>query len=70
MRGNQKSPKLTWYKSNIKSDFCVETSSPSKDQGIRLAPATTAPDDEVPAAAHGPRLSSDLSNCLFVEEQV
>ena len=33
--------------------FGAEASSPSEDQGIRLAPATTAPDDEVLAAAHG-----------------
>ena len=37
--------------------FGVEGSSPSKDQGLRLTLATTTPDDEVPAAAHGPRLS-------------
>ena len=37
--------------------FSVEASSPSKDQGVRLAPAPMAPDDEVPTAAHGPELS-------------
>ena len=37
--------------------FGVEASSPSEDQGIRLAPATTTPDDKVPTAAHGPELS-------------
>ena len=31
----------------------VEASSLSEDQGVRLAPSKTAPDDEVPAAAHG-----------------
>ena len=35
----------------------VEASSPSEDQGVSLAPATTAPDDKVPTAAHGPRTS-------------
>ena len=38
-----------------------EASSPSEDQGIRLAPAMTTPDDEVLAAAHGPRLSLGMS---------
>ena len=33
--------------------FGVEASSPSEDQGIRLAPATTAIVDEVLVAAHG-----------------
>ena len=32
----------------------VEASPPSEDQGVCLAPATTAPDDKVHAAAHGP----------------
>ena len=40
--------------------FGVETLSPSEDQNIRLAPAMTAPDDEVTAAAHGPRLSRGM----------
>ena len=31
----------------------VEALSLFEDQGISLAPSTTAPDDEVPAAAHG-----------------
>ena len=33
--------------------FGVEASSPFKEQGVRLAPSMTAPDDEVPAAALG-----------------
>ena len=37
--------------------FGVEASSPSDDQGIHLALATTSPDDEVPAAAHRPGFS-------------
>ena len=40
--------------------FGVETSSPSEDQGIRLALATTAPDDKVTAATHGPGLFRGL----------
>ena len=40
--------------------FGVETSSPPKDQGICLALAKTAPDDEVPAAMHGPGCSSRM----------
>ena len=40
--------------------FGVDASSPSKDQGIRLAPATTPPNDEVLAAAHGPGLSRGM----------
>ena len=40
--------------------FGVEASSPSDDQGICLAPATTAPDDEVSAAAYGPRFSHGM----------
>ena len=34
----------------------VEASSPSKYQGVHLAPSTTAPDDEVPAVTHSPGL--------------
>ena len=34
----------------------VESASTSLDQGVRLAPFNTAPDDEVPTAAHGPGL--------------
>ena len=37
--------------------FGVEVSSPSEDQDIRLAPATTAPNDKVPAAGHSPGFS-------------
>ena len=37
--------------------FSVEASSPFEDQGVRLAPFTTVPDDEVSAAAHGPGLA-------------
>ena len=40
--------------------FGVEALSPSEDQGVRLALATTAIDDEVLAAAHGPRLSRGM----------
>ena len=40
--------------------FGVEASSPSEDQGVYLAPATTALDDEVPAAAHGLGLSRGM----------
>ena len=36
-------------------------SSPAEDQDVCLAPSTTVPDDEVPAAAHGPRLSRGVS---------
>ena len=38
----------------------VEASSPSEDQGICLAPATTAIDDEVLVAARGPGLSRGM----------
>ena len=31
--------------------------SPYEDQGVRLAPSMTAPDEEVPGAVHGPGLS-------------
>ena len=34
----------------------VEASSTCEDQGVRLAPSKTAPDDEVPTIAHGPGL--------------
>ena len=40
--------------------FGVEASSPSEDQGVCLAPATTAPDDEVPIVAHGPGRSNRM----------
>ena len=40
--------------------FGVEASSPSEDQGVYLAPTTTALDDEVHAVAHGPGLSSGI----------
>ena len=40
--------------------FGVEASSPFEDQGIRLAHARTAPEDEVPTAAHGPELSCGM----------
>ena len=40
--------------------FGVEASSHFEDQDIHLAPATTAPDDEVPTAAHGPGLSRGM----------
>ena len=36
--------------------FGVEASSPSEGQGVRLAPSTVAPDDEVRVAVHGPEL--------------
>ena len=38
----------------------VEASSPSEDQGICLAPATIAIDDEVLAVAHRPGLSRGM----------
>ena len=53
-RGNQGSAPLA------KVSFGVEASSPSEDQDICLAPATTMPNDEVPAAAHGPGLSRGM----------
>ena len=34
----------------------AEASSLSEDQGVRLAPSKTTPDDKVPAAAHGRKL--------------
>ena len=37
--------------------FGAEVSSPSEDQGVRLAPAMMTPNDKVPAATHGPELS-------------
>ena len=40
--------------------FGVEASSRSEDQGIRLALATTAPDDKVPATVHGPGFSRGM----------
>ena len=40
--------------------FGVEASSPFKDQGVCLTPATMAPDDEVHAAAHGLGRSSKM----------
>ena len=33
--------------------FGVEATSPSEDQGVCLAPATTTTDDEIPAAPYG-----------------
>ena len=39
----------------------LQASSPAEDQDVRLAPSTTVPDDEVPAAAHGPRLPRGVS---------
>ena len=36
--------------------FGMEASSPFEDQGVCLAPFTTALDDEVPTSAHGPEL--------------
>ena len=44
----------------VEVPFGVETSSLSEDQGICLTLATTAPDDEVPAAAHGLRRSNRM----------
>ena len=38
----------------------VEATSPFEDQGFHLAPATTAIDDEVLAAAHVPGLSRGM----------
>ena len=38
----------------------VKASPPSEDQGVCLALATTAPDDKVHAAAHGPRCSGRI----------
>ena len=38
----------------------VEASPPSEDKGVFLASATTAPNDKVQAAAHGPRCSSEM----------
>ena len=38
----------------------MEALPPSEDQGIRLALATTKPDDEVPATAHGPGFSHGM----------
>ena len=35
--------------------------SPSENQGVCLAPSTIAPDNEVPAAAHGPGLPNRVS---------
>ena len=40
--------------------FGVETMSPSEDQGVFLAPATTATDDEIPAAACDTERSSGM----------
>ena len=40
--------------------FGVEASHPSEDQGVFLAPATTASDDEISAAAYGPGRSSGM----------
>ena len=37
--------------------FGVEVSSLSENQGVRLAPSTSAPDDEVPSVVHGHGLS-------------
>ena len=39
----------------------VEASPPSEDQGIRLALATTEPDDEVSTTVHGPGFSRGMS---------
>ena len=38
----------------------VEGPSPSEDQGVSLAIAMTAPDDEVHAAVHGPGRSNGM----------
>ena len=48
--------------------FGAEVSSPSQDEGIRLAPATTAPDDEVPAAAHCLESPIECLQCARVVE--
>ena len=40
--------------------FGVEATSPSEDQGVCLAPATTATDDEILAAAYEIRCSSGM----------
>ena len=40
--------------------FGVETTSPSEDQGVFLAPATTTTDHEIPAAAYGTGRSSGM----------
>ena len=40
--------------------FVVEALSPFEDQGVYLAPAMTALDNEVPAAAHGLGLSRGM----------
>ena len=46
-KGNQR------IRSSCRESFGVEALPPFEDQGIRLALATTAPDDEVPTIAHG-----------------
>ena len=38
----------------------VEATSPSKDQGVCLAPATTTTDDEISAAVYGTECSSGM----------
>ena len=40
--------------------FGVEATSPSEDQGVCLAPATTDTDDEIPAAEYGTGRSSGM----------
>ena len=40
--------------------FSVETTSPSEDQGVCLAPSTTTTDDKIPAATYGTGRSSGM----------